>query len=53
MTLVNPVSPVFESLEALADWCEDNADMHGTRWTGEQWLTAFRAGDLGSTIVHV
>lgn len=38
----SPVSPVFESPEALAEWCEDNASWFaGEKTTRESWLRMF------------
>lgn len=34
----SPVSPVFKTLDALCEWCEDNATTFGSaRATKEQW----------------
>jgi hypothetical protein len=50
----SPVSPVFESAEALADWCADNATWFGQmRATREEWLRSFLAGttDVDSLLI--
>lgn len=50
----SPVSPVFETPEALADWCADNATWFGDmRWPAEKWLASFQAGttDIDSLLV--
>lgn len=34
----SPISPVFDSLRKLADWCQDNATTFGSnRATAQQW----------------
>ena len=34
----SPVSPVFETLDALCEWCEDNATTYGSsKASKEQW----------------
>lgn len=34
----SPVSPIFETLDALCEWCEDNATTSGSiKATKEQW----------------
>jgi hypothetical protein len=39
----SPVSPVFETAEALAGWCEEGATPFGSmRWSASQWLASFR-----------
>lgn len=39
----SPVSPVFETMEELADWCENNATLFGTiKTTKEKWLRMFK-----------
>jgi hypothetical protein len=41
----SPVSPVFDSPEELAEWCEGNATWFGrSRWTAAEWLASFDAG---------
>ena len=38
----SPISPVFESAELLAEWCESNATVFASeKLTKEQWLTQF------------
>jgi hypothetical protein len=38
----SPASPVFDSAEALAGWCEHNATWFADmRWTREEWLRSF------------
>lgn len=40
----SPISPVFETAEALADWCTDGATAFASiRWSAMQWLASFRA----------
>jgi hypothetical protein len=40
-----PLSPVFGSLEELAEWAETSETIFaGETWTRDQWLAAFRAG---------
>jgi hypothetical protein len=35
----SPVSPVFETLEALCEWCEDNATVFANiKVTKEEWM---------------
>jgi hypothetical protein len=42
-----PISPVFGSLEDLAEWCEGNATWFSdATWTRDHWLESFRAGTL-------
>jgi hypothetical protein len=51
-----PDSPVFETLEELATWCEDNATVFADiKWTRAEWLASFRAGttDTDSTPLFV
>jgi hypothetical protein len=50
----SPVSPVFGSAEALAEWAEGNATLFaGQRATYAEWLSMFRADevDIGSTMM--
>jgi len=47
----SPVSPVFETDEALAEWCEANATPFASfKWSRERWLNMFRkdAGGVGT-----
>lgn len=40
----SPVSPVFETAEALAQWCETGATPFASiRWTAADWLASFRS----------
>ena len=40
----SPISPVFETLEELAKWCEDGATIFGSeKLSYDEWLTAFRS----------
>jgi hypothetical protein len=40
-----PVSPVFTTLEDLAEWCAPHATVFASfRWTKEEWLASFKAG---------
>ena len=42
-----PVSPVFATLEELAQWCEHGATVFAdNRWTAAQWLASFRQDSL-------
>jgi hypothetical protein len=39
----SPVSPVFATIEELAEWCAGNATVFGNiQNTKEQWLASFR-----------
>jgi hypothetical protein len=51
----SPVSPVFATAEALADWCEPNATLFaGARSTRDEWLVMIRGDmDLASTMMLV
>lgn len=41
----SPQSPVFETAEALAEWCAENADVFaGQKAAREQWLEMFNGG---------
>lgn len=49
-----PVSPVFGTLEELAQWCEAGATVFADhRWTAEQWHASFKADSLGSDSLMV
>lgn len=44
-----PQSPPFETLEELANWCEDGATAFGSiKWTRHQWLESFKSGTTGT-----
>lgn len=50
----SPVSPVFATAEALADWCATGATMFADmRATSAEWLASFKAGttDVDSLLV--
>jgi hypothetical protein len=54
----SPISPVFQTAEALADWCADNASIFAReKLPRETWLSMFQnehpddAVDLGSMVV--
>lgn len=45
----SPKSPVFESMEGLAAWCELNATIFGAeKTTRERWLAMFKQDTCGS-----
>ena len=48
----SPVSPVFKSLEELAEWCEHNATVFAEdKATKEEWLAMFKDGFIASYAV--
>lgn len=53
----SPISPVFASVESLAIWCENNADIFsGEKMSRQQWLGLFsetRKLEAGSLFVSV
>lgn len=50
----SPVSPVFKSAEALAEWCAGNATPFADlRWTAAEWVASFDAGTTDSDTLMV
>ena len=55
----SPVSPVFETLDALCEWCEDNATVFGSqKTTREKWknmlgkgFVSYQDPDTGFTFI--
>lgn len=51
----SPISPVFDNIESLAEWCEKNATTFGSeKTTRENWLKMLRDENkmwIGSTLI--
>lgn len=50
----SPVSPVFETLDGLCDWCEENATVFADiKATKEQWKQMFDSGSICARVGNI